>query len=315
MRFQAHPPSPLPSPIFAATNYNPALHRRLSSCLYPAQRALSIAHTAAFACNSHLHPHLSPRAGPVHSSRSKLYQPTATRNIMTPLTTTTNSTNSASKDEDIASLRLTYTHGTLLESSAHSNPLQQFKSWFAEVKSAGTEKEVNAMCISTCDPLTGRPSGRMVLLKELDSRGFVFYTNYRSRKSIEINSNPFAALTFFWSSFERSVRIEGKVEKVSAEESDVYFTSRPRGSRIGAWASPYQSSKVAGREEIENLEREVKDKFGEEGEVERPEFWGGWRVVPDRIEFWQGRPSRLHDRILYTLKEDEEGWDISRLSP
>ncbi|KAI8851995.1 pyridoxamine 5'-phosphate oxidase [Chytridium lagenaria] len=204
-------------------------------------------------------------------------------------------------------MRINYAQDVLLESNANSDPYAQFTVWFDDAKLS--EKEPNAMCLSTSTK-EGRPSARIVLLKGYDSRGFTFYTNYRSRKSLELLSNPFAALTFYWG--ERSVRVEGRCEKVDAVESDRYFASRPRGSQIGAWASKGQSEVLRGREELEEAQREAEERF-KEGEVKRPEFWGGFRVVPERIEFWQGRPSRLHDRLVYVASED--GWKLERLSP
>ncbi|KAJ3140790.1 hypothetical protein HDU90_008095 [Geranomyces variabilis] len=153
----------------------------------------------------------------------------------------------------------------------------------------------------------------MVLLKDFDPHGFVFYTNYGSRKAKELDENPFAALTFYWG--QRSVRIDGPVERVSKEESDAYLASRPVGSQIGAWASP-QSTPLHNREELDMLERDVKAKFKTNGEsIPRPDFWGGFRVVPDRIEFWAGRASRLHDRIVYARSAADKEWEVSRLAP
>ena len=159
--------------------------------------------------------------------------------------------------------------------------------------------------------MNGRPSARVVLLKGLDERGLVFYTNYDSRKGRELAANPRAALVFYWARLDRQVRIEGTVERTSREESESYFISRPLGSRLGAWASP-QSRPIAGRGELERLLREAGERFGEE--VPLPESWGGYRVRPETVEFWQGRPSRLHDRLRYSLQPGG-GWTIERLAP
>lgn len=196
----------------------------------------------------------------------------------------------------------------LQESDLDSNPLKQFEKWFEEVLASGLE-EPNAMVLSTVNE--GKPSARIVLLKDLDS-GFKFFTNYGSKKGQEMEENPQVALTFFWKELERQVRIEGLVEKVSADESDEYFKSRPRGSQIGAWVS-HQSAAIASREVLEATNAELEARF-EGKEIQRPDHWGGYRVIPTYIEFWQGRPSRLHDRLAYTKKEDNS-WKIERLSP
>jgi pyridoxamine 5'-phosphate oxidase len=206
--------------------------------------------------------------------------------------------------------RKDYQRFNLLEEDVDPDPLRQFGSWFGEA-SLSEVPEVNAMALATATP-EGHPSVRMVLLRGFDERGFTFFTNYESRKARELEENPRAALVMFWHELERQVRIEGRVERVSDEESDRYFHGRPAGSRIGAWASP-QSRVIAGRDALEALYAEAEARYPE-GAIPRPSNWGGYRVIPDAIEFWQGRPNRLHDRLLYT-RLPEGGWLIERLAP
>lgn len=197
----------------------------------------------------------------------------------------------------------------LSEQAAGGDPIALFDRWYREAVGAGLYlPETMALATSTAD---GRPSVRQVLLKAFDERGFVFYTNYDSRKGEEIAENPRVALAVHWPILQRQVRINGTVEKTSEEESSTYFSSRPRGSRIGAWASD-QSSVLGGREELEHAFKEVKERFAS-GDVPLPPFWGGYRVIPETIEFWQGRANRLHDRLRYTRSGDE--WTIDRLYP
>ncbi|WP_072619888.1 pyridoxamine 5'-phosphate oxidase [Spirulina major] len=209
-----------------------------------------------------------------------------------------------------ADLRLNYTRGGLLESEAGDDPFALFQTWFTQAIEAELP-EPNAMTLTTVTP-GGRPSARMVLLKGFDGASFVFYTNYTSEKGEHLAANPWAALVFWWAALERQVRIEGAVERVSGAESDEYFHSRPVGSRLGAWASP-QSQVVRDRTHLETrlqaLEAEYRDR-----PIPRPPHWGGFRVIPDRIEFWQGRPSRLHDRLRYQRQEDGS-WQRDRLAP
>lgn len=193
--------------------------------------------------------------------------------------------------------------------TADLDPYAQFRAWFAEAAGAGLPK-VNAMTLATADEL-GRPSARMVLLKELDERGFVFFTRYDSRKGRQLAANPHAALVFYWDPLDRQVRVEGAVEVLEAAASDAYFAARPRGSQLGAIASP-QSQELASRQELEQRVEEAERATGG-GDPRRPASWGGYRVVPTRLEFWQGQPSRLHDRVLYERRAD--GWRRALLAP
>ncbi len=211
----------------------------------------------------------------------------------------------------ISDLRNEYTLNGLDATDVLQDPFAQFRQWFDAALGAAVP-EPNAMHISTVTA-DGRPDGRIVLLKDMSEAGFVFYTNYESRKGREISDHPFAALTFFYPQLERQIRIEGMVEKVSAEESDEYFNSRPRGSQIGAWVSN-QSTIIENRAVLEARQRELEAQFADKP-VPRPPHWGGYRVVPHVVEFWQGRPSRLHDRIRYSRTAVGQAWQIDRLSP
>jgi pyridoxamine 5'-phosphate oxidase len=210
----------------------------------------------------------------------------------------------------LSDLRKEYMLHGLSEADLAPDPFAQFQAWFDTALAAGLP-EPNAMTLATATP-DGRPSARMVLIKGVDPRGFVFYTNYESRKGRELEANPWAALVFYWPELERQIRIEGRVERVAAEESDAYFASRPLGSRLGAWASP-QSQVIPGRDVLEARLRDLEARFAS-GDVPRPPHWGGYRVVPEAVEFWQGRPSRLHDRLRYTRQADGR-WAIERLAP
>lgn len=209
----------------------------------------------------------------------------------------------------LSEIRKDYTSKSLDISDVRKDPLLQFRAWLDEAIDSEVP-EVNAMCLSTLG-LNGFPNARIVLLKELDL-GFVFFTNYESEKGQEIASDPKASLTFFWPELERQVRIMGTLEKVSGEESDRYYHSRPMGSQIGAWASP-QSKVIADRNELVIRQKELEQRFASEP-ISRPAHWGGYRLMPVKIEFWQGRPSRLHDRICYQ-KDSGEAWEITRLAP
>lgn len=211
--------------------------------------------------------------------------------------------------DPIASFRLAYTHATLDEGDVAADPMAQFLAWFEEARAARL-REPNAMTLATATP-DGAPSARVVLLKGVDERGFVFFTDYRSRKGAELEANPRAALVFFWAELERQVRVTGTVARVAREESEAYYASRPLGSRLGAWAS-HQSRVIGGRDELERSAAEIAERFAE-GDVPLPPHWGGYRVAPESVEFWQGRASRLHDRLRYERRDG--GWRIERLSP
>jgi len=213
------------------------------------------------------------------------------------------------KDQKVADIRRDYAREELVESSVEDNPIDQFVIWFEQAVSSNM-LDPNAMTLSTATR-NGVPSSRIVLLKRVEKQGFRFYTNYSSRKGEELEENPRAALCFYWPSLERQVRVQGIVEKLSEEESETYFQQRPRSSKIGAWASK-QSSRVSSRAELEEKFEEIKRKYKNK-EVPLPEFWGGYILKPNRIEFWQGRKSRMHDRICY--EKDGEKWVIFRLSP
>jgi pyridoxamine 5'-phosphate oxidase len=211
--------------------------------------------------------------------------------------------------ESIQNLRQDYRSAQLAEADVDQNPIAQFGKWFQEALDAQLY-EPNVMTLATAD-LSGKPTARILLLKGFDHHGFVFYTNYASKKGQQLDENPQAAMVFFWAELERQVRIEGIITKVSSEESTAYFHSRPKGSQIGAAASP-QSAVIPDREILENRVEELSSAYAEK-EVPRPEHWGGYVLKPSHIEFWQGRSSRLHDRITYTNENDV--WTINRLAP
>jgi pyridoxamine 5'-phosphate oxidase len=210
---------------------------------------------------------------------------------------------------DIRDVRSEYSKGELRKEQVNKNPIEQFKDWFNHAIEMEVS-EVNAMTIATVSP-NGLPSARIVLLKEVDDKGFVFFTNYESRKGKELDKNPHVALLFYWKELERQIRIEGKVKKISNKESDAYFDLRSLESKMSAIVSR-QSSVVQHREHLEERwVKYLKDNY--EKKIKRPEYWGGYRVIPEKIEFWQGRKNRLHDRILYT--KNKSVWNIERLEP
>lgn len=214
--------------------------------------------------------------------------------------------------DTVADLRKEYRQAHLGVADVAANPIAQFRAWLDEALAADVP-EPTGMTLATVSE-DGQPSARVVLLKGVDEAGFVFYTNYESRKGRELEAQPRAALTFWWQALERQVRIEGRVERVSPETSDGYFESRPRGSRLGAWASP-QSQPIEERAVLEERLKALQKKYGDEEAVPRPPHWGGYRVVPAAVEFWQGRPSRLHDRLRYRRSESENEWTLERLAP
>ena len=207
--------------------------------------------------------------------------------------------------------RKSYERAALDEHGIDHDPFQQFTIWYDEAVAAGLP-EPEAMTLSTAT-LEGQPSARIVLLRGYDERGFCFFSNYSSQKGQELAANPYAAVTFHWVELERQVRISGRVEKVTEAESDAYFQSRPSQSRIGAWSSP-QSNVISSRDALEDMFKKYQKQYLDETAIPRPEHWGGYRVIPERIEFWQGRPNRLHDRLRF-IRIDQGPWTLQRLAP
>jgi pyridoxamine-phosphate oxidase len=216
-----------------------------------------------------------------------------------------------SETKSIADLRKEYAQGELDEEHVDVDPLVQFQQWFDEAH-ASEVPEPNAMTLATADA-QGRPNARVVLLKGVDNEGFVFYSNYQSQKGKELEANPNAALVFHWHELERQVRITGSIEQVAPETSDNYFHSRPAGSQRGAWASP-QSQPINSKQEVWDKLAELENTYPDDN-IPRPEHWGGYRLKPEVVEFWQGRPNRLHDRIVYTWEADHQDWKLERLAP
>jgi pyridoxamine 5'-phosphate oxidase len=213
--------------------------------------------------------------------------------------------------KDLSNYRKSYEKQELLESNCPENPLELFQKWFLNADASNTVEETNAVSLSTIGK-DGYPKSRIVLLKKYNEEGFIFYTNYNSEKGKAIQENNQVCLSFFWPSLEQQIIIKGKAEKLSQKSSDGYFESRPTGSKLGAWASN-QSTVVKSRDILENNLKKFEEKFKGK-EITRPPHWGGFVVKPISIEFWQGRPNRMHDRILYSLKEDLS-WEIERLEP
>jgi pyridoxamine 5'-phosphate oxidase len=213
---------------------------------------------------------------------------------------------------NLADIRRTYSRQQLTESSIQPNPFDQFRIWMNEALQAQV-LEPTAMVLSTVSA-SGCPSARVVLLKGLEEGHFTFFTNYLSRKGQELSKNHFAALTFFWPELERQVRVEGIVEKAPASLSDAYFISRPRGSQVGAWASP-QSQEIPGRNFLEEETAGFMAQYGDDSPIPRPDHWGGFGLKPTYLEFWQGRPNRLHDRLVFKRQPDSPDWRLSRLAP
>ncbi|MBK1441993.1 pyridoxamine 5'-phosphate oxidase [Parapedobacter sp. ISTM3] len=214
------------------------------------------------------------------------------------------------KQTDIGAIRAEYEMGQLDEGDVLPDAVAQFQKWFDEALDRQV-MEPNAMALSTVSA-TGRPSSRIVLLKQLDESGFGFFTNYESQKGTELAGNPYAALLFFWPELQRQVRVSGRVEKMIDELSDRYFQSRPKGSKLGALASP-QSRQITGRSVLDNRLAELEEQYQNVAYIPRPPHWGGYRLVPDLVEFWQGRGSRLHDRLVYEKQDGQ--WTIKRLAP
>jgi pyridoxamine 5'-phosphate oxidase len=212
--------------------------------------------------------------------------------------------------KDLGSLRNEYSKAALDVQSVSQDPINQFTKWFEEAIAAKVP-EPNAMNLATVNE-NGRPASRIVLLKGIENYKFVLYTNYQSRKGKELDQNPACSLTFFWPELERQVRVEGVASRIDEKRSEKYFQSRPRGSQVGAWASP-QSSVISDRALLEERAKQIEAKYKGEEILPKPNQWGGYEIDPLMVEFWQGRPSRLHDRILYT--KDESGWKINRLAP
>jgi pyridoxamine 5'-phosphate oxidase len=212
---------------------------------------------------------------------------------------------------DVANLRREYETRGLRRADLHPDPMEQFSIWFTDAVEVGLP-DVNAIALATATP-AGKPSARIVLLKGFDARGFVFFTNYRSNKGRELEANPQTAFAIYWVQLERQIRVAGRVERTSREESAAYFHSRPRGSQLGAWVSK-QSEVIDARQILEARLAEMTERFAK-GPIELPPHWGGYRILPNEIEFWQGRASRLHDRFRYTREGDGRAWRLDRLAP
>lgn len=217
-----------------------------------------------------------------------------------------------SENSYLRHVRRSYNKTFLLEDNIHSDPFAQFQSWFAQV-TPDDFLEPNAMTLATADE-QGKPSARIVLLKGFSTEGFQFFTNYTSRKGKDLEQNDHGALLFYWDKLEKQVRIEGRIAMLDKEESTSYFHSRPRGSQIGAWSSP-QSQIIKNRDQLEKLVDEKTKEFDQEKIIPKPDFWGGYALLPSYFEFWQGRQNRLHDRICYKKLDNNEVWEVYRIAP
>ncbi|KAK0653604.1 Pyridoxamine 5'-phosphate oxidase [Lasiodiplodia hormozganensis] len=256
----------------------------------------------------------------LHTAKEQQPDPTAAAAAADGTTTTTTKQKLIFAPGDsgaLASQASQFHKGALDLGDLSPSPLTQFHTWFGQASASAAVAHPETATFATAELPSGRVSARVVYMKELDDRGFVVYSNWgTSRKAKDVASNPHAALTFWWEGLERQVRVEGRVERLSEEESQVYYDTRIRGSRVGAWASRQSEVLEGGREELEERVREVERRFEGQEKIPVPPFWGGVRIVPSEVEFWQGRESRLHDRFRYTKEEGKEaGWKVQRLSP
>lgn len=249
---------------------------------------------------------------PSISSESSTERSASTESISPRSTSSQSASSQPVSPRSPESVRKEYTHSALRRVDLTDDPIRLLERWIHDAAAAGVS-EPGAMTIATIDP-DGRPSARIVLLRQLEQRGLIFYTNMSSRKGKALEANPRAALVFYWPECQRQVRVEGAVDRIDDDRSDAYFASRPRKSQIGAWASE-QSASIENREALERTVQEIESRFESAVSIPRPPQWGGYRLVPDQIEFWQGRRSRLHDRFLYHRQSADGAWEVARLSP